>query len=293
MGRTIFFYFAKKISHFFGDVTHLLGLYAFHTAPAWITKHTRRRRISYPLERICECCFAGGVILNTSKPTILEPASSFRPPRDTYPHHATELRFEEKEVVELWNFRDIYIRHCHILTSTNLPKIYKVVQYLGMYSNRSVQYWVFWGKMPARSSQGIFRERELAEEYVICHIFMVEIAEEEEVGTRTTKQLFGNLPFIVPKTPLSQKRCQLDDKKKRYQRTEWRNRLGNVGNKYSFGERANPNTLPSDHTYYCTGLLILDHSYLVGNLTNSKIAGTKASEPLKSWHFCMSNFRTC
>ncbi len=29
-------------------------------------------------------------------------------------------------------------------------------------------------------------------------------------------------------------------------------------------------------TYYWTSLLILDHSYLVGNLTNSKIAETKA-----------------
>ncbi len=37
-------------------------------------------------------------------------------------------------------------------------------------------------------------------------------------------------------------------------------------------------------TYYWTGLLILDHSYLVGNLTISKIAETKALEPLKSWH---------
>ncbi len=35
-------------------------------------------------------------------------------------------------------------------------------------------------------------------------------------------------------------------------------------------------------TYYWTGLLIMDHSYLVGNLTNSKIAETKALEPLKS-----------
>jgi hypothetical protein len=35
-------------------------------------------------------------------------------------------------------------------------------------------------------------------------------------------------------------------------------------------------------TYYWTGLLILDHSYLVGNLTNSKIAETEALEPLKS-----------
>jgi hypothetical protein len=46
-------------------------------------------------------------------------------------------------------------------------------------------------------------------------------------------------------------------------------------------------------TYSWTGLLILDHSYLVGNLTNSKIAETKALEPLKSWQFCISNFRTC
>ncbi len=35
--------------------------------------------------------------------------------------------------------------------------------------------------------------------------------------------------------------------------------------------------------YYWTDLLILDHSYLVGNLTiNSKIAETKALEPLES-----------
>jgi hypothetical protein len=34
-------------------------------------------------------------------------------------------------------------------------------------------------------------------------------------------------------------------------------------------------------TYYWTSLLILDHSYLVGNLTNSKIAETRASEPLQ------------
>ncbi len=34
--------------------------------------------------------------------------------------------------------------------------------------------------------------------------------------------------------------------------------------------------------YYWTGLLILDHSCLVGNLTNSKIAETKALEPPKS-----------
>jgi hypothetical protein len=35
-------------------------------------------------------------------------------------------------------------------------------------------------------------------------------------------------------------------------------------------------------TYYWTVSLILDHSYLVGNLTHSKIAETKALEPLKS-----------
>ncbi len=35
-------------------------------------------------------------------------------------------------------------------------------------------------------------------------------------------------------------------------------------------------------TYYWTGLLVLDHSYLVGNLTNSKNAEAKALEPLKS-----------
>jgi hypothetical protein len=35
-------------------------------------------------------------------------------------------------------------------------------------------------------------------------------------------------------------------------------------------------------TYYWTRLLILDHPYLVGNLTNSKIAETEASEPVKS-----------
>ncbi len=44
--------------------------------------------------------------------------------------------------------------------------------------------------------------------------------------------------------------------------------------------------------HYWTGLLILDHSYLVENLTNSKIAETKALEALKSWNFCLSNFWT-
>ncbi len=33
-------------------------------------------------------------------------------------------------------------------------------------------------------------------------------------------------------------------------------------------------------TYYWTSLLILDHSYLVGNLTNSEIAEAKPLEPL-------------
>jgi hypothetical protein len=46
-------------------------------------------------------------------------------------------------------------------------------------------------------------------------------------------------------------------------------------------------------TYSWTVHLILYHSYLVGNLKNSTIAKTKALEPLKSWHFCISNFRTC
>ncbi len=35
-------------------------------------------------------------------------------------------------------------------------------------------------------------------------------------------------------------------------------------------------------TYYWTGPLILDHPCLVGNLTNTKIAETKALETLKS-----------
>jgi hypothetical protein len=35
-------------------------------------------------------------------------------------------------------------------------------------------------------------------------------------------------------------------------------------------------------TYYWTLALILPHSYLIGNLTSSKIAETKALEPLKS-----------
>ncbi len=46
-------------------------------------------------------------------------------------------------------------------------------------------------------------------------------------------------------------------------------------------------------TYFWTGLIILHHSYLVGNLTNSKNAERKSSKPLKFWHFCISNFRTC
>jgi hypothetical protein len=35
-------------------------------------------------------------------------------------------------------------------------------------------------------------------------------------------------------------------------------------------------------TYYWTGLQILDHSFVVGNFTDSKIAETKALEPLKT-----------
>ncbi len=45
-------------------------------------------------------------------------------------------------------------------------------------------------------------------------------------------------------------------------------------------------------TYYWTVPLILDHSYLIGNLINSKIAEAKVLEPLKSWHFCISSLRT-
>jgi hypothetical protein len=46
-------------------------------------------------------------------------------------------------------------------------------------------------------------------------------------------------------------------------------------------------------TYYWTVPLVLDHSYLVGNLTNSNFAETKALEPLKSLHFYISSFQTC
>jgi hypothetical protein len=41
-------------------------------------------------------------------------------------------------------------------------------------------------------------------------------------------------------------------------------------------------------TYYCTGILILDHSYPVENLTNWKVSETKALEHLKSWHFFLN-----
>jgi hypothetical protein len=36
----------------------------------------------------------------------------------------------------------------------------------------------------------------------------------------------------------------------------------------------------------------LDHSYLVGNLKNSKIDETKPLESVKSWPCCISNFWT-
>ncbi len=36
-------------------------------------------------------------------------------------------------------------------------------------------------------------------------------------------------------------------------------------------------------TYFWTGILILDHSYIVADLTQSEIAETKTLEPLKSW----------
>jgi hypothetical protein len=44
-------------------------------------------------------------------------------------------------------------------------------------------------------------------------------------------------------------------------------------------------------TYYWTGLLKLEHSYLVGNLTNSKIAETKALEPLNPDTFVSGIFK--
>ncbi len=59
----------------------------------------------------------------------------------------------------------------------------------------------------------------------------------------------------------------------------------------STGVSSTPEFLPPI-TYFWTGLLILDHSYLVWYLTNSKIAVTKALEPVKSCHFRISNFRT-
>jgi hypothetical protein len=43
-------------------------------------------------------------------------------------------------------------------------------------------------------------------------------------------------------------------------------------------------------TYYWTGILILDHSYVVGNLINSKIAETKALEPLNPDTFVSAIF---
>jgi hypothetical protein len=58
------------------------------------------------------------------------------------------------------------------------------------------------------------------------------------------------------------------------------------------GIHMNVNKVTSDRLLYWTGVLILYHSYLVGNLTNSKIAETIALEPLKSGQFSIKNFRT-
>jgi hypothetical protein len=56
-----------------------------------------------------------------------------------------------------------------------------------------------------------------------------------------------------------------------------------IGNSRKIGTTQTLRTIHNSLiTYYWTGLLILEHSYLVGNLTNSKIADTKALEPLKS-----------
>ncbi len=75
-----------------------------------------------------------------------------------------------------------------------------------------------------------------------------------------------------------------------YSKSKW-NILSMINNKIR-GRGFNTAYYPPI-TYCWTGLLTLDHSYIVGNLTNSKIAETKDLEPLKSWHFCISNFWTC
>jgi hypothetical protein len=46
-------------------------------------------------------------------------------------------------------------------------------------------------------------------------------------------------------------------------------------------------------TYYWKGLLILDHSYLVGKLTSSKFADTEVSGFSRFYSFCFSNFWIC
>ncbi len=50
------------------------------------------------------------------------------------------------------------------------------------------------------------------------------------------------------------------------------------------------------HLYWTVILILVWTTHIslgTWQLTNSKIAVTKALEPLKSWHFCFSNFWTC
>ncbi len=73
---------------------------------------------------------------------------------------------------------------------------------------------------------------------------------------------------------------------------ETREELYGRSNEKFLKSKSNINDYPPI-TYYWTGLLISDHSDIVGNLTNSKIAETKSLEPLKSWHLSISNFWIC
>jgi hypothetical protein len=91
--------------------------------------------------------------------------------------------------------------------------------------------------------------------------------------------------------------------RKKKEQSKWNNQLLCIGQHLIASKAAMKETMAhttwlkidkySPITYYWTVSLILDHSYLVGNSTNPKIVETKALEPLKSWHFCFSNFRTC
>jgi hypothetical protein len=56
----------------------------------------------------------------------------------------------------------------------------------------------------------------------------------------------------------------------------------NLNRKTKYIEYSPLYIIPHDHLLLDSAPNKLDHSYLVGNLTNSKIAETKALEPLKS-----------